>query len=102
MKKVMAGLSVLALVGCTPDYQEKMADDRKPRVISATPVSVTISQYGNSLINRAPLAETIDLAQKTCKGLGKQSAVYSSVTDPDKSSAFDPEYMRNHQFFLCQ
>lgn len=95
-------VSSLLLAGCTPEMEARMAEDRKPRVIAATPVSVTVSQYGNSMVNTRPEALTTHLAAKTCESMGKSKAVHSSFTDPDRDNMFDPEYMRNHQFFLCQ
>lgn len=101
----LIGLGVVAAVlmaGCTPEIEAELAEERKPRVIAATPVSVTVSQYGNSMVNTKPEAATTVLATQTCKSLGKSNAVYSSFTDPDEDNMFNPEYMRNHQFFLCQ
>lgn len=103
MKKFLVlGSVALVAAGCTPEMEASLAEERKPRVIAATPVSVTVSQYGNSMVNTRPEAATVFLAAKTCESMGKSKAVHSSFTDPDKGNMFDPEYMRNHQFFLCQ
>lgn len=90
------------IAGCTPEIDAEMAEDFKPRVVGATPVSVTISQHGNDMVNRDPEQATLILAEQTCKGMGKQSAVYSSYTRSGESNFLSPEYMRNHHFFLCQ
>ena len=102
---IFASLLAIGVVvsGCTmEEYQQQFAEDTKPRVFNVTPVSVTISQYGNAMTNRAPLPASIALANETCINMGFSSASHASFTDPDKASSFDPEFMRNHQLFLCQ
>ena len=90
------------LAGCTEDMAQRMEEDNKPRVIALNQSSVKISQYGNAMVNRDPLPATIALAKETCGSMGK-NAQFSSTTIPDDNgmSIFDPEYMRNHQFFIC-
>lgn len=92
--------AIVVLSACTPEMQQRLEDDKKPRIVSLNDHSVTVSQYGNSMTNRKPLPDTISLAEKTCASMNKK-AVYASFTDPDKDSYLDPEFMRNHQLFIC-
>ena len=102
MRIVGLYVAIFMIAGCTPEIDAELAEDRKPRVVAATPVSVKISQHGNDMVNRDPEQATLILAEQTCKGLGKGRAVYSSYTRSGEDNFLSPEYMRNHHFFLCQ
>mgnify|MGYP003565725512 CR=1 FL=1 len=102
MRLYVAITVCVALAGCSEEMAQRMEEENKPRVIALNQSSVKISQHGNALVNRDPLPETVALAEETCGSMGK-TARFSSTTIPDDSgkSMFDPEYMRNHQFFIC-
>jgi hypothetical protein len=100
-----SAIAMLFLAGCvtplSPEHKRRMAESNKPRVISINEFSVTVSQYGNSMLGKRPSAETVALANQSCKSVGKKQASWASFSDPDKASAFDPEFMRNHHLFMC-
>ena len=100
MKSILV-CTFLVLSGCSPEMAENMKEQNKPRVVAITAFSVTVSQYGNALVSSKPSSETIALANESCITAGKKRATWASYSVPNNQGMFDPEYMRNHQLFMC-
>ena len=97
-KLIYVTLATTALGACNVEtMRENYKEGTMPFVVAVNEASVTVAAEGNYLWQSKHTSDprTVQVAEQTCKSVGKRNAIYQSSVDSTE------HYNKRNHLFLC-